>query len=152
MFWPGSTRCRTLALALRRRHDLETPVDLRRLSSELEVEVVPFPFRGRITEAILGRTIGVRPRMARPDFRWCVSHAIGHHLLHVGGAWRLQKWHTSANAKSERQAEEFAAWLLGGSDGWFASAAELGVPAAKLGLVHKLTRPEAPGRRLDVNP
>ena len=83
--------------------------------------------------------------MTRPDFRWCVAHASGHHLLHVGSVWPSQKRHMPANAKSERQAKEFAAWLLGGSDGWFASAAELGVPAGKLPLVHSLTRPETPG-------
>ena len=52
-------RARTLAVELWRRHSLSVPVDLRRLAAELELEVVAFPFRGRVKEVIICRTIGV---------------------------------------------------------------------------------------------
>ena len=47
-----------------------------------------------------------------------MGHAIGHHLFHVGAGLYLRSWQRINNAKAERQAEEFAAWLTGGPDGW----------------------------------
>ena len=132
---------RIMASDLRRRHQLGVPVDLRRLAAELGLEVVSFPFEGRIKEAIIGRTIGVQSGLPRPWFRWYVAHAIGHHMLHVGTSFYLQPWQWVSHAKAERQAEEFAAWLVGGADGWRRASWELGVPAAKLTLVRRLTSP-----------
>ena len=65
-------------------------MDLKRLAEELGLEVVSFPFEGRIKEAIVDRTIGVLPDMPRPWFRWYVGHAVGHLLLHVGTSFYLQ--------------------------------------------------------------
>ena len=121
------------------RHGLCAPVDLRRLSSELGLEVVQFPFDGRVNEVIIGRTIGVRCGLSRSWFRWYVAHAIGHHLLHVGTSFHLQSWQWVNHAKVERQAEEFAAWLVGGPDGWWSAASELGIPDEKFSLVLGLT-------------
>ena len=116
-------------------------MDLRRLVAELGLEVVSFPFRGRIKESIVDGVIGVRPCMPRTWFRWYVAHAIGHHVLHVGTSFRLESWQWVSHAKAERQAEEFAAWLLGGREGWRHTAAELGVPEEKLLLLQRATRP-----------
>ena len=91
---------------------LSVPVDLRRLIEELGLEVIVFPFRGRIKEMVVDRCIGVRPGLPRPWFRWYVAHAIGHHLLHVGTSFYLESWQWVNHARAERQAEEFAAWLL----------------------------------------
>ena len=123
------------------RHGLEVPVDLRRLASELGLAVVFFPFRGRIKEAIIDRTIGVLPGLPRPWFRWYVAHAIGHHVLHVGPGFYLQSWQWVSHAKAERQAEEFAAALVAGPDGWQRSARELVIPHSKLSLVQTLGQP-----------
>ena len=106
-------RAKSTAADLWGKHRLSVPVDLRRLADELGLEVVLFPFRGRIKEVIVGRTIGVQPGLPRPWFRWYVAHAIGHHLLHVGTSFYLQSWQWVNRAKAERQAEEFAAWLVG---------------------------------------
>ena len=65
---------------------------------------------------------------------------MGHHLLHVGTSFYLESWQWVNHAKAERQAEEFAAWLLGGPDGWQRSASELRIPSEKLALVRSLTR------------
>ena len=113
----------------------------RTLAAELELEVVAFPFRGRVKEVIIGRTIGVQLGLRRPWFRWYVAHAIVHHALHVGTSFYLQSWQWVNHAKAERQAEEFAAWLIGGHDGWRRAASELGVPADKFSLVRRLTCP-----------
>ena len=80
---------RDRAAELWERCDLRAPVDVRKLTRKLDLEVVTFPFRGRIKEAIIGRTIGVQPGLSRPWFRWYVAHAIGHHLMHVGTGFYL---------------------------------------------------------------
>ncbi len=129
------------AFELWRRHDLQLPVDLRRLATELGLEVVSFPFVGRVQEAIVDKTIGVRPGVSRPWFRWYVAHAIGHHVLHVGTSFYLAGWQWPNRTKAERQAEEFAAFLVAGSEGWQSSAPELGIPRAKIALVRRVTSP-----------
>ena len=109
-------------------NNLSVPVDLKRLVGELGLEVVVFPFKGRIKEAIVDGVVGVKPGLSRPWFRWYLAHAIGHHTLHVGTSFYLESWQWVNHAKTERQAEEFAAWLLGGPDGWRYEAYELAIP------------------------
>lgn len=121
----------TKAAQLWRRYPLGIPVDLRWLAAELGLSVVTFPFRGRIKEMIIDDVIGVRPGLERAWFRWYVAHGIGHHLLHVGASLYVDSWQWVSHAKAERQAEEFAARLLGGPEGWRLTARELGVPAEK---------------------
>ena len=129
------------AAELWHRYELSVPVDLKQVAEKLNLEVVSFPFRGRIKEMIVDRVIGVRPGLPRPWFRWYVAHSIGHHVLHAGTSFYLESWQWVNHAKAERQAEEFAAWLLGGPNGWRCSASELGVPDDKLSLVRRLTAP-----------
>ena len=128
------------AAELWREHNLRTPVDLRALARALGLRVVEFPFSGRLKEVIIDGVIGVRPGLPRAEFRWLVAHATGHHLLHVGASFYLESWQWVNRAKAESQAEEFAAYLLGGPDGWRLSAPELGIPEAKFPLVAELTR------------
>ena len=87
-------------------YGLSLPVDLRGLADALGIEVVSFPFNGRIREIIIGRAIGVRRGVSRRWFRWYVVHAIGHHQMHVGTSFYLQDLHRVAQAKVERQAED----------------------------------------------
>ena len=131
---------REVAVDLWERYALRVPVDLRLLAAELGLEVVSFGFRGRVKEVIIGRTIGVRPNLPRPWFRWYVAHAGGHHMLHAGTSFYLQSWQWVSQAKAERQAEEFAAWLVSGPDGW-QGAAEMGIPAQKAGFVQRTVGP-----------
>lgn len=126
------------ASLLCRQHRLSRPVDLRRLVEELGLEVVTFPFRGRVNEVIIGRVIGVRPGLERAWFRWHVAHAIGHHLLHVGSRSHSGSWSGIGTAKAERQAEEFAAWLLCGPEIGRRSATELLVPREKVMMAREL--------------
>ena len=63
-------RERELAESLWLRHRLSVPVNLRRLGAELGLQVVSFPFAGRVREVIVERTIGVRKDLPRPWFRW----------------------------------------------------------------------------------
>ena len=120
------------------RHRLHLPVDLRRLTRELGLEVVAFPLRGRLHEVIVDGVVGVRQGLPRPWFRWYVAHAVGHHLLHVGTGFYLESWQWVNVAKAEREAEEFAAWLLAGPEGWRYSHRELALPFEKYLLVRQL--------------
>lgn len=91
---------------------------------------------------IVDGTIGLRPGLPRPWFRWLVAHAVGHHVMHVGSAFGLEPWQWVSRARAERQAEEFAACLMGGPDGWNYSARSLGIPDEKYILVQRLTGPD----------
>ena len=78
------SRASAIAFGIWERHGLAVPVDLRGLVSALGIEVVSFPFRGRLREVIIDGTIGVRGGLDRRWFRWHVAHGIGHHQLHMG--------------------------------------------------------------------
>ena len=132
------------------RYGLRVPVDLRRLVPRLGLEVVTFEFRGRVKEAIIDGVIGVEPRLSRPWFRWYVAHAIGHHMLHAGTSFYLESWQWVNHAKDERQAEEFAAWLLGGPDGWLRTPSELGVPHEKFLMLRALAQQSRNTRHADA--
>ena len=129
---------RLIASKVWQNHGLSIPVDLRRLAEELGLRVETWPFEGGVNELIVHESIGVRPGLPRPWFRWCVAHAIGHHVMHVGTPFFLEQWQTSVRAKAERQAEEFAAFLVAGYEGWSRPAWELGVPTAKLALIRSI--------------
>ena len=131
------------------RYGLSVPVDLRRLVSSLRLEVVTFHFDGRVKEAIIDSVIGVQPGLSRPWFRWYVAHAIGHRLMHTGTSFYLESWQWVNHAKDERQAEEFAAWLLGGPDGWQRTSAELGMPREKFLMLRGLAEQSGRARRGD---
>ena len=130
-------RARDAAAALWERYSLSLPVDLRTLAEVLGVEVVSFPFNGRIREIIIGRTIGVRRGVPRRWFRWYVAHAIGHHQMHVGTSFYLQGWQWVEQAKAERQAEDFSACLVSGPDGAHNTASEMVIPEEKLLVVRR---------------
>ena len=136
-------RARDAATALWDQHGLSLPVDLKGLADALGLEVVSFPFKGRIREIIIGRTIGVRHGVSRRWFRWYVAHAIGHHQMHVGTSFYLQGWQWVAQAKAERQAEDFAACLVSGPDGVNHTASEMVIPEEKLLIVRRALRDDS---------
>lgn len=134
------SRASEIALRLWERHGLAVPVDLQGLAVALGIEVVSFPFRGRLEEVIIDGTIGIRRGLDRRWFRWRVAHGIGHHQLHTGVRARSGGC-AGCDGKAERQAEEFAASLVAGPDGWDLTSAELAIPAEKLLLVRRVASP-----------
>ena len=54
------------AADLWRLYDLRIPVDLRQIVDDLGLEVVYFPFHGRVKEMIIDGVIGVQPGLTRP--------------------------------------------------------------------------------------
>ncbi len=130
-------RAREVSAALWDQYGLDLPVDLKGLAEALGIEVVSFPFNGRIREIIIGRTIGVRRGVSRRWFRWYVAHAIGHHQMHVGTSFYLQGWQWVAQVKAERQTEDFVTCLLSGPDGLHSTVAEMAIPEEKLLVVKR---------------
>ncbi len=131
------SRASAIAFDIWERHGLSVPVDLKSLACALGIQVVSFPFKGRLTEVIIDGTIGVRGGLDRRWFRWCVAHGIGHHQLHTGPRARRPSC-AGCDGKAERQAEEFAASLVAGPHGWSLSSGELVIPPEKLPLVREV--------------
>ena len=128
---------RQAADELSRTLELTLPVDLRPVISHLGLEVVHWPFAGRLREVIFDGVIGVDMRLPKPWVRWLVAHAVGHHLLHTDACFYLDSWRWVSRVKAERQAEEFATALLTPAapmDGVSPerAARRLGVPVSKL--------------------
>ncbi len=92
--------------------NIEPPADLTPLLDELGLQVVAWPFVGRVREVIVEGVIGIEERLSEPWRRWLTAHAVGHHMLHTGTSLYLESWQWVSRFKAERQAEEFAAGLL----------------------------------------
>ena len=118
------------------RHAIHSGSDLGPALRSLELEVVPWRFRTRLCEAIFENAIAVDPSLTERWQRWLTAHAIGHHMLHTGTSLYLASWQWVNTARSERQAEEFAAGLLLPADAMAGAgesrlAARCGVPQEK---------------------
>lgn len=74
-----------------------------------KLRVTHFPFRGRVSEALAGRTIGIRQGLPRRHQRWLTLHAIGHHLMHKGNHLGIRDW--AMIARYEREAELFTGYV-----------------------------------------
>ena len=88
------------------------PTDPAAVAAALGVEVVRWPFSGRILEVVLEGVVALQQGLAPAWERWLIAHALGHHLLHTGAAFHLDGWQWVSRFKAERQAEEFAAGLF----------------------------------------
>ena len=97
---------------LAERNGVEPGGDLAPLLRELELEVIPWRFTGRVREVIFEGAIGIDDALPETWKRWLTAHAIGHHLLHTGASLYLASRQWVNRVKAERQAEEFAAGLL----------------------------------------
>ncbi|MBM3945702.1 MAG: ImmA/IrrE family metallo-endopeptidase [SAR202 cluster bacterium] len=119
------------ALGLWQSHGLTTPVDLKALAATLGLKVVQFPFVGRIAEAVVQGVLALPPDLDKKWFRWRVAHAIGHYMMHVGTSYYVESEQWPGHEGAERQAEEFAAWLLAGPKGQGLSPEEALLPKEK---------------------
>ena len=70
------------------------------------------PWDDAFEDIFVHPTIFVPEGLERPDFRTRVAHCLGHHLLHAGNQIWLKGFDRLWNVKQEREADEFAAWLL----------------------------------------
>jgi len=128
---------RAKAEQILRKHRVYRPFSLLSLDCVLWCEgitVCDFPRSMPVREFRVGNVIGVRSDLDAAWRLWETAHGLGHFLLHAGdqtdGAGSLD------NRRQERQADEFAGWLLVGRRGlllppWEA-AESYGVPEEKL--------------------
>lgn len=112
-------RAMEMALWVRSVHGITgilTDREIDDLLAEWHVEVVEDrPFASNLTEAMVNGVLFLRKGETRAWQRWDKSHGLGHAVLHAGnqlgqiGALRT-RW--------ERQANEFAFWLIFGHPPW----------------------------------
>ncbi|MDA1188882.1 MAG: hypothetical protein O2854_04300 [Chloroflexi bacterium] len=128
--YPGRT-----AFNLWQSHKLTPPVDLKALADALDLKVVTFPFEGRFSEVIAQGIVALPPNLDRKWFRWRVAHALGHYMMHVGAGFYTETEQWPVHTSAERQAEEFAAWLLAGPRGQALPHEQAKLPAKKWAFV-----------------
>lgn len=95
-----------------REQHLDVPADLGPFLTNRGIEVVRWPFAGRVREVVVDGFIGIDRLASAAWERWLIAHALGHHLMHTGTSLYLESWRWVERNKAERQAEEFAAGLL----------------------------------------
>lgn len=86
--------------------------DLALITRELGLLVLEEELTGRLREVYFGDAIVIRSDLTTAEKRELVAHAIGHHLLHAGNHFAMQKRIYSFGNRHEKQANAFAAWLL----------------------------------------
>jgi Zn-dependent peptidase ImmA (M78 family) len=69
------------------------------------------PWPARFDEVMAGRLILIPRDLPTSQRRAVIAHALGHHFLHDGNQVWLHGLDRVWNARQERQADEFAAWL-----------------------------------------
>ena len=95
---------------LRLRLHLSGQIDIEEVAGSLGLTIVPWKF-DRVDEAKVGNMVAVSSKLSRPQRRWAIAHAIGHHLLHPGNHLSLRA-KTMLAVKYERESEDFAYGLL----------------------------------------
>lgn len=69
-------------------------------------------FAGRIKEAYLGDSIGIKNTVDPRKRRELIAHALGHHFLHAGNHLYFEQHDQFITLKQEHEAQCFAAELL----------------------------------------
>lgn len=117
---------RDMALDLRQSFNVTGPIsddNLDRICEMLSIDIRPFPFPF-LKELRVDHVLFVDASLSRDWRRWVIAHGIGHVLQHCGDQFRMS---TLDLRKQERQANDFAGWLLC-APCWTACACE-GEPA-----------------------
>ncbi len=70
------------------------------------------PWPARFQDMFVSPVIFVPREISKSQRRVLVAHCLGHHFLHEANQVWLRGFDTTWNRKLERQAEEFAAFLL----------------------------------------
>lgn len=98
------------AREIRRRYRFRHPSDIERVLKAKGIQVVRFPFAGRLQEMIVGHRIGIQSTIRDPRrVNELLAHALGHFLLHAGNQpfFHLEREPIVAQ-QWERQAWDFA--------------------------------------------
>lgn len=69
----------------RRRYRVRSPDDIDRVLARKDLDVLLWPFTGRIQESIVLNVIGIATALEDPQqIRELIAHAFGHYLMHAG--------------------------------------------------------------------
>ena len=138
-------RAQRKALSLRHRLGLRGEVEVETVANLLGMEVVTWPLTV-LKEMVIGDYICVSKRLDSGWRRWVIAHAIGHRLMHPGNhTW--VRFHTGLAHRFEREAEDFACYLLlDASEAIHAGLTESWEIAEHFGVPDELVRLQAPLR------
>lgn len=103
------------AREIRRRYHFSRPSDIERVLKAENVQVMWYPFAGRVKEMIVQNKVGLASSLARDSRRGreLLAHALGHSLMHSGNQPFFHLEHEPVVARQmEHQAWDFAYELL----------------------------------------
>lgn len=113
-------RCR--ALAVRDHYGLRTPPTDDELAGVCVAEGLTLvedcpELVGRVREVLIGDCLCLACDLEHRERRWLVAHGLGHWLLHEPGLYFFRQDRRTGRGQQERQADEFAGWLLCSDEG-----------------------------------
>ena len=88
------------------------PINLDKIIEQEGLSLDDWHFAGRINEAYLGDSIGIKNTALPIKKRELVAHALGHHFLHAGNHLYFETHDQFITFKQEHEAQCFAAELL----------------------------------------
>ena len=88
------------------------PINLDKIIEREGLSLDDWRFAGRIKEAYLGDSIGIKDTVNPKKRRELVAHALGHHFLHAGNHLYFETHDQFITFKQEHEAQCFAAELL----------------------------------------
>lgn len=109
-----SLRGQEVALTLRSQHGIRGILgdcSLDDIMSGAGLSVEQRTFRSGLAEVVVDQTVVLGSGLTHPWQRWLKAHALGHNLLHAGNQVEMP---ALMAGQQERQAEEFAGWLIFG--------------------------------------
>lgn len=88
------------------------PINIDRIIESEGINLDDWHFAGRIKEAYLGDSIGIKSTVNPKKRRELIAHALGHHFLHAGNHLYFEEHDQFVTFKQEYEAQCFAAELL----------------------------------------
>ena len=88
------------------------PININKIIEREGLSLDDWQFAGRIKEAYLGDSIGIKNTVDPRKRRELIAHALGHHFLHAGNHLYFEQHDQFITFKQEHEAQCFAAELL----------------------------------------
>lgn len=97
---------------LQRCKQSSAPINIDKIIEREGINLDDWRFAGRIKEAYLGDSIGIKNTVNPRKKRELIAHALGHHFLHTGNHLYFEEHDQFVTFKQEYEAQCFAAELL----------------------------------------
>ena len=88
------------------------PINIDKIIELEGLSLDDWQFAGRIKEAYVGDSIGIKTTVNQKKRRELIAHALGHHFLHAGNHLYFEHHDQFITFKQEHEAQCFAAELL----------------------------------------